>query len=588
MKRKFFLILTILLPILLWGCQAYQAENRVQVTILDTDGCTIAKNGIWVTPGEDAVFLLDLEYGYSLADTDYSGTYRTASKGTRLELTLENVQYPTKVRLQLTNRYCSITYSPNGGNGSEQTISYDTSVHLRPNTATGYDLFSRDGYILESWNTQPDGSGTRIGLGSRVSVENKLTLYAQWMSWASAEDFTWTADETVTITGYHGNAETLVIPEMIGGKYVTAIAPGAFSDCSFSQLILPKTMDYVEAGAFDNCDIQTVTLFDNIISISDASFTNCTQIKTLRINAIEAPYGYAYRKESIYADKVDLLIRAQGERKIVFYGGCSMWYNLDGYRANQTLVDQFTIINLGLNGTANSPVQMQIMAAFLEAGDILFHTPELSSKQQLLIGQGMSTHDDKLWCGLEYNYDLFTLVDLRTVDGCFDSLCSYLDKKDKATTYRQTYTDSAGYTYCDQLGCLPVYRSEPEAELADEVFLDPSYIDPEAMARLKAHYDHFMDMGVRIYVSYACTNMDAVPEEQRQNVELMDALFSASIKEMNGPALISKLSDFLYQNSDFYDTNYHLLSNAATKNTELWLRDLLAQLKKDGLWEDGK
>lgn len=580
MRRFCLFFSAVLCLILLCGCEAYPNESRVQVSIVETDGCVIANNGIRIEPGQNAVFMLDLEYGYSLVGTDYAGTYRTAMKGTRLELTLENIQYPTKIRLQLTNRYCTITYDPNGGSGSPQTVTYDTSIHLRPNTATGYDLFFRDGYILESWNTQPDGSGTRIGLGSRVSVQNNLTLYAQWKKWTDPTDFSYTVADTVTITGYRGNAETLVIPEIIDGKYVTAIAAGAFSDCSFGELILPKTMDYVEVGAFQNCPIETVTLFDNIISISDSSFSGCTQLQTLRINAIEAPYGYAFRKESIYADKVDLLIAAQGQKKMVFYGGCSMWYNLDGYQAHQLLGDEFAIINMGLNGTANSPVQMQIFSAFLEDGDILFHTPELSSKQQLLINQGMSKYDDKLWCGLEYNYDLFALVDLRTISGSFDSLCLYLDSKIKQTNYRQTYQDDAGQYYCDEYGCLPVYRTETQAELSDKVYLDPDYIDPAAMDRLNAYYDHFREKGVTVYVSYACVNMDAVPEDQRQNVELMDSLFKSSVDAV----VISNLENYLFRNEDFFDTNYHMLSTAAVTNTELWLRDLTAQLEKDGLW----
>lgn len=580
MRRFCLFFSAVLCLILLCGCEAYPNESRVQVSIVETDGCVVANNGIRIEPGQNAVFMLDLEYGYSLTGTDYAGIYRTATKGTRLELTLENIQYPTKIRLQLTNRYCSITYDPNGGSGSPQTVTYDTSIHLRPNTATGYDLFFRDGYILESWNTQPDGSGTRIGLGSRVSVQNNLTLYAQWKKWTEPSDFTYIAEDTVTITGYHGDADVLIIPEVIGGKYVTAIASGAFSDCSFTEVILPKTMDYVEIGAFRNCPIETVTLFDNIISVSDSSFSDCSQIKTLRINAIEAPYGYAFRKESIYADKVDLLIAAQGQKKMVFYGGCSMWYNLDGYQAHQLLGDEFAIINMGLNGTANSPVQMQIFSAFLEDGDILFHTPELSSKQQLLINQGMSKYDDKLWCGLEYNYDLFTLVDLQTVSGSFDSLCLYLDSKTKQTNYRQTYQDDSGQYYCDEYGCLPVYRTETKEELSDKVYLDPSYMDPDAMARLNAYYKQFRSVGVTVYVSYACTNMDAVPEDQRQNVELMDSLFKSSI----GAAVISDLDDYLFRNEDFFDTNYHMLSTAAVTNTELWLRDLIDQLEKDGLW----
>ena len=51
---------------------------------------------------------------------------------------------------------------------------------------------------------------------------------------------------------------------------------------------------------------------------------------------------------------------------------------------------------------------------------------------------------------------------------------------------------------------------------------------------------------------------------------------------MDGPVLISRLEDYLYHNEDFYDTNYHLLSQRAEQNTALWLRDLLAQLEADG------
>ena len=80
--------------------------------------------------------------------------------------------------------------------------------------------------------------------------------------------------------------------------------------------------------------------------------------------------------------------------------------------------------------------------------------------------------------------------------------------------------------------------------------------------------------------------MDDVPEEQRGNVELMDNLFREAVEGMDGPALISALGDFLYRHDDFYDTNYHLLSQPARNNSAIWLRDLQAQMEKDGLWED--
>lgn len=388
-----------------------------------------------------------------------------------------------------------------------------------------------------------------------------MTIYAQWAKWSSAADFTCRQDgEAITITGYHGSGPTVVIPAVIGGREVTAISSGAFRNCAMTEVILPTTLTVVEDGAFQNCTLETLTLFDNIKSIGDGAFTGCEQLRTLRINAIEKPFGANYRRESCYADKVDLLIQAQGEHKIVFYGGCSVWYNLDSSMLAPLLARGYQVINMGLNGLANSSVQMQILGNFLEPGDILFHTPELSSERQLLINQTMDVnHDDKLWCGLEYNYDLFAMVDLRTVQGALDRLCGYLNLKKGGTSCTAVYTED-GKTFCDEYGCIPFYRGETKAGLPDRVYLDPSYIDSEAMEGLQAFYDQYQSQGVRIYLSYACVKMDDVPEAQRGNVELIDLLFREAAGRMNGPVLISTLEDFLYHHDDFYDTNYHLLS----------------------------
>ena len=563
-------------------------QPPILVRILESKGFTVENNSQYIRPGEDVVFLLKLDSGYSLTDTDYDGVCHTAVKGRQIELTLENVQRPTNVSLRLASRYAAITYEPNGGTGEAATVTYDTYNHPRPNTSNGANLFVREDCTLVSWNTRPDGTGERVGLGSRVSVAIEgLTLYAQWAEWSAAADFTYRTDEeTVTITGYHGSGSTVVIPSVIDGREVTAIASGAFRGGAMTELILPATMRTVEDGAFQNCALKTVTLFDNIESIGDAGFDGCGQLRTLRINAVELPYGANWRKESCYADKVDLLIQSRGQKKIVFYGGCSVWYNLDSSMLSPLLDQGYRVVNLGLNGTVNSSVQMQIMGNFLEDGDILFHTPELSSRQQLLIYQNMNEYDAILWCGLEYNYDLFALVDLRTVPGAFDSFCSYLSKKESRTDYNAVYMEDGYKTFCDEYGCVPFYRTDTKADLADRVFLDPAAVDGDGMARLKAFYDRYQAQGVRVYISYACVNMDNVPKKQQNNVEMMDRLFREAIEAMDGPVPISGLGDFLYHNKDFYDTNYHLLSKQARENTDIWLRDLQAQMEKDGLWKE--
>lgn len=457
-----------------------------------------------------------------------------------------------------------------------------------PETRIKVNILEADGFTVEN-NGQYIQPGEDVGLGSRVSVPVKgLTLYAQWAKWNAPGDFAYVQDgDTLTITAYRGDDARVVVPAFINGIEVTTIGTGAFRGSSVTELILPTTLAVVEENAFQDCRLESITLFDNIEIISDSCFAGCDNLKTLRINAIESPYGYNYHKESCYADKVDLLIQAKGKPKLVFYGGCSIWYNLNPNQLSPLLNGGYSVINMGLNGTVNSTVQMQIMGAFLESGDILFHTPEIASEPQLMISQGMNNkYDGKLWCGLENNYDLFTLVDLRTVSGVFDSFCDYLSKKVSRTTYSQFYAEGEykTLTFCDDFGCIPFYRAGTEEKLGDPIYLDPNYINTEAMDRLQAFYDQYQNKGVRVYLSYACVNMDGVPEDQRGNVALMDQLFREAIEKMEGPVLVSSLEDFLYRHDDFYDTNYHLVSMAAASNTKIWLRDLLAQMEKDGLW----
>ena len=588
MKKTILIFIALALALCVAGCQTQSAvDTRVQVSITELEGCTVENNGQWVTPGDSATFVLSMDDGRSLAGTDYSGAYSSVVKDGKLELTLEDIQFPQRVTLELTQKFATVTYEPNGGAGEPVSVSYDLNTHIRPNTSIGTDLFSREGYTLGCWNTAPDGTGQRVGLGSRVSVEETLTLYAQWESWTEAADFTYVRTDfgTVTITGYIGTAETVVIPASIGGVRVTMVASRAFQGSAMRTVIFPTTMRQVAPQAFLDCaQLETVVLFDNIETVSDDVFSGCDALQTLYINAIEAPYGYDFRKESAYPDKVDLLIAAQGQQKLVLYSGCSGWYNLDGGLMEEAFGGAYTVINMGLNGTVNSAVQMQILGHFLEPGDVVLHTLELTSQTQLLTDISLGDKDDKLWSGLEYNYDLFALVDLRTVSGTFDSLCSYLDKKDSETTYLGVYTDVLGRTYMDEYGGVPYYREATERRLTDKVLLDPSYVDPVGMARLNEYYNRYWDSGVTVYVSYACVNMDEVPEDQRENVDLMDSLVRDALAEMDHAVLISDLSDYLYEYNDFFDTNYHLISGKAQENTLLWIRDLKAQMILDGLW----
>lgn len=595
MKRFLAGCVWALLLLALSSCAKVAPEAAVQVCILAAEGLTVENNSQWIAPGSDAVFELTLDSGYVIRSIDCSADYTLTRGGYHPRLTVHSVHYPTRVSIETipvetpeetAARYeRSITYRPQNGTDA-YTETYSILTHPRPNVDQGRAV-ACDGYTLTGWNTQPDGSGLSVGLGSRVTVPSEgLELYAQWAAWTDKDSFAWTQQENgVRITGYTGAAETLVVPARLDGLPVTVLAEGAFRGCAAKTVILPDTIMTVEDGAFTASAMRELTISDNIERISDAAFADCTQLQTLHINAAEAPYGYQFRRESVFADKLDLLITAQGRKKLVFYGGCSMWYNLIGSEAAHAFPG-WQVANLGLNGTVNSYVQMAIIGSFLEPGDVFIHTPELSSSFQRLDEQRMTMYegDDKLWCGLEYNYDLLSLVDLRQLHGVFDSWQHYLSEKKAGGDYADMYRDSSGVSYFDETGSIPFIRTQGRTELSDSVSLDPAQLT-DGLPNLRAMYAWYQQQGARVYVSWACVDLDGVPEDERGNVQLMDDLFRRTIAAMDGPVLISHLSDYLFASRDFYDTHYHLLTQHAYRNTEKWLRDLKAQMQLDGLLE---
>ena len=592
MRKSLFLILALLPVLCLAACGEPKTEAESLLVLLEEgDGFSTEQYALRVLPGEDAVFLLQMDRGVSLLSVDYRGEAEISEQDGLTKLRLLQVRFPTRVRLQTASRRGQIRYEANGGVAADGSTSrlknYSLTTHPRANTSLGTDLFSREGYTLTSWNTQPGGSGQRVGLGSRVTLSGgELVLYAQWAPWSPEEDFQWVEEEKgVAVTGCRNRDARLVIPARLGGKPVLRLVAGAFADCPAETVILPPGLRVIDPDAFRNCALTELTLFDDLADFSDSCFTDCERLQTLHINAVEAPYGYVYRKESVYADKVDLLILAQGKKKLVFYGGCSMWYNLDGSQANKLFGSEYAILNLALNGTVSSAVQLQIMAAYLEPDDILFHTPEISSRLQLMLATGMGDDDSSLWCGLENNYDLFALVDLRTVDGVFDSFCRYLSIKDKRTDYNQFFSDDYRTPYIDGYGCIPFYRFSHKDRLADKVRVRPENLTGESLQTLQEYYAMLKERGVRIYVSCACLNLDALPEGDEEKIPEADELFRQTLSGMPGVTPISHQGDYLYHEEAFYDTNYHLLSEPAKQNTALWMRDLLAQMVQDGLWD---
>ena len=593
MRRYLFLTSLLWLFFLIFPASAQEdTAGKILIFIEEAEHITVQDNGKWIRPGDDAAFVLTLDTGYTVAAVRYTGDYLLDASEGAVSLTLLEVAYPSRVVIETEKineaeaaklrNFRTILYDPNDGSSAPFEETYSILLHPRPNTHSGADI-QRDGYTLTGWNTAPDGTGEGVGLGSRVTVPREgLSLYAQWAEWSDAHYFSWEpVEDGAEITGYTGAENKLVIPAALGGTPVVSIAADAFRDCDAEQIVFPLSLKRIADGAFSASGLREITLFDAIEQISDAAFQGCAQLQTLRVNAATDPYGYQYRRESVFADKADLILTAPGRKKMIFYGGCNVWYNLIGSEAARRFPD-YQVVNMGLNGTVNSLLQMEILAQLAQPGDILFHAPEISSPQQLLLDTSMDAGDDMLWAGLEYNYDLFTYVDIRTVPGVLDSWRHYLRLKKPGGSYADSYRDASGNAYLDETGSIPLIRTQGKTRLEDTVTLDPD-IFSDGLKNLAAAYAPFIQKGVPVFVSWACLDTDALTEEEKARIPEMNRRFHEAVQAMDGPVMISDLQDYLYTSRDFYDTHYHLLTPQAYRNTEQWIKDIERQLQNPPL-----
>lgn len=134
-----------------------------------------------VAAGADKTFTITADAGYHISDVTVDGV----SKGAVSSYTFENVQtnhtiHATFAKNSTPTSY-TLYYHPNFGGYKP----FYQSSSTRNVTVKEYDdvgrLPERDGYVFVSWNTEPDGSGTRYMPGDTFHINGSSdNLYAQW------------------------------------------------------------------------------------------------------------------------------------------------------------------------------------------------------------------------------------------------------------------------------------------------------------------------------------------------------------------------------------------------------------------------
>lgn len=477
----------------------------------------------------------------------------------------------------------SIRYEGNGGTlraweGDAIALPVD-NAHLRVNTAQGTGYFRREGYVLTGWNTAPDGSGERIGLGSRTERRDGLALYAQWAKVSPEGSFSYEFREgQAWITGYSGAAPRCVVPEELGGSPVRGICAGAFRDGAFEELILPHTLYTVEGGAFHGCAVREITLFDTLREVSDESFQDCRGLKTLHVNAATSPV-YSGSYFDTFSDKYDWLLSLKGRKKLVLASGSSGRYGYDSPALAAAFPD-YVPANMGVYAYTNALPQLELIRGLMEEGDVLLSAPEFDAAEEQFCAS--SRLDAPFWAMMESNYDAAALLDLRNYSGVLDSLGEYLAARrgmagrnygESPASYDDDGNRYAFATY-NQYGDLTLPRPNGERDVClrhNIADYTTANITPGRVEALNDVYRRFLDGGIAVYFTYTPRNRnsltaDSTPATRRE-------LHNYLTEHLCVP-VISDIEDSLYAGNYFYLIDSHLSGEGAAIRTKRVIEDL--------------
>ena len=537
-----------------------------------------------VTPAKGLIFL-----GYSIGATRSNGG-TIVSAATEYTFTLtENTTLYTNYYNVGSGRL--VMYDGNGAKeGTQYYVFSDTSPFIGPNALANKGQFTREGYVLYGYNTEPDGSGTYYGPGWSVILPEDssvpMVLYAQWMPVTEQGAFTYTVvNNQVTITHYKGDHETVVIPETIDGMPVVGIAQHAFLNGKFNTVYLSRNLQTIADNAFMNCkNFTTLYLCDTPSNMKDTAFTGCKELQKLYMLACIDP-RHSTSNNGTYKIKYQRLLTAEG-KKIIFHAGSNVSYGIDIPTIHEMLDNEYAGVNFGCNQGTSSVFFSEVALAHMNPGDILVLCSEYHQYQY-----GYNEMNTTTWQIFEGAYNAYADVDIRNYTKVFTSFASFNTNRYKSTvrTYEQ-YNTAGGAPSVTKFGVYNVNHNGQTADLKNNIAqyeakkgtlkLDLNLLKQSYNKNLNDMIDKVLAKGCKVYISFASTMSQAVVEANRNEAHYA-AFKDAVVKAFPKAVVISDPGTFILDKSWFYNSYYHLSTASSIKRAELLAKDILAQFEKE-------
>ena len=472
-----------------------------------------------------------------------------------------------------------LQYDGNGGtiNGSETAISTNSSeFYYCPNTLLNQGQFEREGYVLLGFNTEADGSGEFYGPGWNVVMDEGQSvkqLYCQWVPVTPAEDFEYSSKNSVTIKGYKGDDEFVVIPETINGKPVTKIEKLAFEGAAFKSVYITRNITEITQTAFKNCEnLESVYLTDNITSMPDKTFPGCDNYKTLYILGCQDP-EYAYAEGGVAGVKIERLMTHADDKKIIVISGSSSLYGLSTPQLEEAMDGEYTVINLGIHANTPAVFFMDLVSAYTKEGDLVISAPEPMHEQW-----GSVSFNSTMWGILECNLGAVSKVDISVYDGFYSSFAEF-------NKVRSWFNSDRGYDWhdsnSDHNGDLNYYRglsSEDHVTYVNGVqdFSVSNCHNKKNIKNFNYGVEKITASGATALMTFSPININILSEKSLQKDYRLN--YQESADEKFDSILISEVDDYIMSGAYFSNTDLHPNNPGTEIRTAQLAEDIKAYL----------
>lgn len=461
-----------------------------------------------------------------------------------------------------------VLYHGNGGTsvetGEEELWDeFSLEYYLYPNTLPAMDYFTRDGYTLVGYNTEPDGSGEFYNMGGKAfeDTDAVIELWCVWVENSPEADFTFAYDEKSNgwfVTEYTGADEVVCIPSVHDNEPVVGVAMGAFTgNSTVTCIVFPPAMRTLEDYSVSECEnLYMVFFFDSLEYISDNTFANDLTLDRVYIGAATRPRYSNYFNN--HAKKIELMnyYKDSEQPKMIILGGSSTTYAVDAELLEANLDRDYLVLNCGTNGGNLFNMTSDWAMRFMNEGDFLLQIIEYSYWQLGGVQCNWVTFRSFEGC-----YNVFSWVNMSKYYTFYDCFNEYLSARRDLN--EQTYEDYVGSIapngYYNEQGTLKVVTKENGKDdfwSGRRIYLGGGWPEYNWMLYyLNVQYWKLDQLGCDYAMAFTPLNRNSLYDYQTE--EAIDA-FEAYLAENLNVTVLGDLQENIFEPAIFFDDDYHV------------------------------